>query len=460
MRPILIAGLTCSLSFAVGCSDEADHCDLVAQTGCSDGLVCEAVVDGDPGCFSPLLVEGRVIDLASDDALAGARVVAVDVNGAPVSAVAISADDGSYSLPVPTTRLDSSGSYAPAELTLRADAHGYQSFPAGLRQALPLDTGAAVQADDGIVLSSSITEIGLQALPSTAGTGTISGEVERSGSNVGILVVAEGESGLARSTIADSDGAYQIFNVPAGPVSVQAYALGQNYQSASVELGDGDEVEADLQLSEAEVGTVQGSVQIVNAPGGSVTTVILVVESTFDEVFGRGQAIPSLRDPLPGIAADVDGDYEFTGVPAGRYVVLAAFENDQLVRDPDTSIGGTSTLHIEVQPGQTTTVEGFKVTEALEILAPGAEGPEEVGASPTFTWVDDSSEDEYLVEVFNAFGEIIWSTTIPGVSGSQPSVDYAGPPLGSGLYYQVRVTSFKGAALSRSEDLKGVFYLP
>jgi hypothetical protein len=36
------------------------------------------------------------------------------------------------------------------------------------------------------------------------------------------------------------------------------------------------------------------------------------------------------------------------GVPDGKYVALAAFENDGLVRDPDTSIGGTQIVHLTV----------------------------------------------------------------------------------------------------------------
>ena len=51
---------------------------------------------------------------------------------------------------------------------------------------------------------------------------------------------------------------------------------------------------------------------------------------------------------------------------------------------------------------------------------------------------------------------------IPSSSGSDPEVPYAGPPLDSGMYYQFRVTSFdtNDRPLSRTEDLKGVFFLP
>jgi hypothetical protein len=277
-----------------------------------------------------------------------------------------------------------------------------------------------------------------------------------------VLVVAEsGGGGLAQAAIASRDGDYQIFNVPTGSASVQAYAQGVNYDGADADVSGGANTEVDLAINDQAPGTVTGTVQIVNAPGEAQTSVILVLESTFDETFGRGQSIPGMRDPESGVTPNITSEYTIEGVPAGRYVVLGAFENDALVRDPDLSIGGTSTLHIDVSAGGTTTVDGFKITEALEVLSPGADGPEEVTGTPVFSWADDSSEDQYLVEVFDAFGEIIWDTTISGSSGQDPSVTYEGPALEPGGFYQFRATSSKsGSNLSRTEDLKGVFFAP
>jgi hypothetical protein len=94
-------------------------------------------------------------------------------------------------------------------------------------------------------------------------------------------------------------------------------------------------------------------------------------------------------------------------------------------------------------------------------MTPGADVAEEVTGTPTFAWADDSSEDQYLVEVFDSFGQLVWSMTAPSVSGGMPSLAYAGPALQPGVYYQWRVTSSKGTCnLSRSEDLRGVFYTP
>jgi hypothetical protein len=180
---------------------------------------------------------------------------------------------------------------------------------------------------------------------------------------------------------------------------------------------------------------------------------------------GRGIAPPGLRSPRTG-APDVTGAFAIDGVPPGRYVVVAAFENDGLVRDPDHCIAGTADVHVEVAEGQATaTPTNFKITGALSVTAPGALAAEALTATPTFRWTDDSSEDQYLVEVFDAFGRRTWMATMPGVSGGAPSMVYGGPALQAGMYYQWRVTSSssKGSGgqceLSRSEDLRGVFFM-
>jgi len=197
----------------------------------------------------------------------------------------------------------------------------------------------------------------------------------------------------------------------------------------------------------------------VNA-GAKTTSVVLVVASTFNETLKRGEVPRGLR------AFPVTGSYAFSDVPAGDYVVLAAFENDELVRDPDESIGGTAIQRISVA-GAGVDVAGFKVTGALAVVAPGADGPEQLtGAAPTFEWADDSSEDGYELQVLDTFGNEVWKDTeVPNVSGaSTVTLAYGGPALMSG-YYQFRAVSWRAAKkgstvrtyISATEDLKGVF---
>jgi hypothetical protein len=452
------------------CGGDDELCDPAAQTGCDDGLVCEPVQDGDPACFEPVVIRGHVFDLVDDRAIEAARVVALDVNGAGVTSVAETDADGAYTLTVPSER-DAEGAPLGADITLRADAAAYQSFPAGIRVALPIDTGAAVLEDGGgYALDTVQTEIGLLALPDGAGSGILRGRVEMPADGGGVLVVAQAGSGpgTGRDAIADRSGAFVIFNLDAASYEVKGYALGVNHEVVSVDVGDGEDVslEGPIAITDEAASTLTGQISIVNGGDGDGTSVILVVESTFDEVTLRGASPPGMRAPAPGVAPDITGAFTIEGVPAGTYLALAAFENDRLVRDPDLCIGGTEIISTDVVAAEDLTLEAsFKVTGALNIFGPGADEPEAVDGVPVFSWEDDSSEDQYELTVFDNFGEIIWEHTEPNHTGDDPAVTYEGPALVPGMYYQFRVVSTRGdigdaCAISTTEDLAGVFYLP
>src|SRR5262249_17778233 len=187
------------------------------------------------------------------------------------------------------------------------------------------------------------------------------------------------------------------------------------------------EVKLDLKLSTDLPGTLTGQVSIVNGTGGTMTSVVAFVESTYDPATGRGVPPPGIRSPESG-APNVTAPFTIDQAPPGKSAVVAAFENDNLVRDPDHCIAGTADVHVAAAAGQTAPIaQTFKVTGALAVMSPGAMTAEAVTAAPTLMWADDSGEDQYLVEVFDAFGQNVWMTTIPGVSGGQPSVAYAGP---------------------------------
>jgi hypothetical protein len=457
MRTVLGSGVSVAVVLlAWGCGDDGVDggggaggqaaCDPQRQTGCAEGEACEEVEDGTTACFAPINVTGRVFDFVTDEPIASARVVARDENGASLSTVVETAADGTYSLPVPAKR-KSDGTPLSRSFTLRADAATYQSFPLAPRVALPLDLADAT--GEPLILQQPNSDIGLIPLGDTTGLGTISGTVVADVPG-GTLVDAGGRTGIA-----DRDGAFVVFNVPAGSVQVAAYKQGLNFEGASVEVAaDTEATGVTLTANDQPAVDVSGSVHIVNAMGGTATSVILVLESTFDETLVRGEAPPGLR------AGSVTGTFSIPGVPNGSYVVLAGFENDGLVRDPDTSIGGTEIVRIDVDGAAVSISEGFKVTGALAVVSPGADDIEEVSGDVTFTWEDDSSEDEYRVQVFDALGTLVWETTgnfDPG--GNDPaSVAYGGPALTNGMLYQFRATSIKdGVPISSTEDLRGVF---
>ena len=444
---------------------EGEECDP-AEEHCTNGLVCAEMDAGGDRCFPPVVLRGTVTDTTDGEPIESAHVIAIDDEGVAVSDVAVTGADGAYALPVPVAR-EEDGSPIDATFTLRAGAQDYQLFPSGIRVALPISTTEAESADIGYVIESALTEVGLIPLPAGERywiSGDLSGLTDESQVG-GVLVLAVGDEG-AFSAITDKSGNYTIFNVPDGDYELEGYAAGLQIESASVTVSGSEVVDNSLDEVDRPTTTVEGNIQIVNAPGGSETSVILVVEATFDADAARGEVPRGLRAPRTG-EPDVDGDFSIEGVPDGNYVVLAAWENDALVRDPDTNIAGTDFVTIEVSGGSGTyTVpDSFKVTEALELFGPGAEEPEAVTSAPTLRWADDSSEEWYEVRVFDAFGDEVWSVLdVPGAHGvDEVTLDYEGP-LETGMYYQFRVTSWRApgggdpAPISATEDLRGVFY--
>ena len=446
-----------------GCgSDDESSCQVNDPESCKDGLVCEAVGDT-PTCVKPVLLKGRVLTVGGVG-IPDAHVTAVDANDAPATGTAISAADGSYELRVPIDKRADANTIPTLKVKLRASAATYDPFPLGVRPSLPIELSAATSGETGFVLQTAQTDIVLFA-NLNAGLGSIGGTIQNGKGTSGALIVAEGAAMAVG--ISDRDGAYVLFNVPPGAYTVTAYRADASIApKPGVTVAAGARTEPiDLVADQSPLGTVSGSVNIVNPGAGSATSVVLVVDSTYNELLKRGEVPPGLRAPKLG-APTITNAFSITGVPAGKYVVLAAFENDFLVRDPDTSIGGTAIQRITVAGAPVAIAESFKITGALDIISPGAgEIPDVVAAVPTFKWKDDSSEDFYKLEVFDTRGALVWAKPdVPKVTGGDVSVAYGGPALAPG-YYQFRATSVRqksgGAAtpISQTEDLRGVFQI-
>ena len=456
----------CVVALAACGSDNGDACDPNDPSSCDDGQVCEAVTGRDaPACFAPVYIVGRVFDGLDETGIAGARVVALDANGGARSEVAESGSDpeaGAYRLPIPAPR-DEDGNPLMESVTLRVAAASYQPFAVAPRTALPIELSAALRTDAGWEIENAATDVALLPLPGdTAGLGRITGRVAAD-DPAGALVIAERDGVALATAVADTNGEFVLFNVAPGTAVVAGYRAGLRVEPATAEVPSAGAVDVTLNGSHEGVVAVTGSVNIVNAPGGSMTSVILVVASTFDEEFIRGDAPAGLR------VGEITGGFTIPDVPPGTYKVLAAYENDRLVRDPDESIAGTDIVEITVDgTGDVTLEQSFKITEALPIDAPtGAALPIVTDADPTFVWGDDSSEDGYECRVFDAFGNLVLEDVdVPRVNGS-PTVSYTweGASLIDGMIYQVRTVSWREddrieggrAYISASEDLTGVF---
>lgn len=452
---------------AVACGDDKE-CKLDDPESCSENRVCEKVSGQEkPLCFAPLQVEGKVFDVSTGAAIANAEVTALDANGAPVSGVAVSGADGRYALRIPTERSDDKGTPIGARVTLRAGAQNYEPFPSGVRIALPLDTAGATSTEEEKpwVVSSAQTDVGLSSLPSTdQGRPAVSGTVEVA-SGQSALVVVEG-NGKTYSAVADTSGQWKVFNVlPGGGYKAQAYVKGANFTPADVTVQSSVATTGvAIRKAPGAGGTVSGTVQLVAGANNAGTSVVMVVESTFNAALIRGEVPPGLRAPEPGTAPNLSGAYSITGVPDGKYVVLAAFENDGNVRDPDPNISGTQIAHITVTNGTPSASPSFKVTGAIQMVAPGAgETTEGVMGTPKFSWKPYSSAKSYELRVFDSQGNKVWENlAVPADAqngAGNVEVAYGGPALLSGRVYQWRATA-KGNAgnpISNTEELRGLF---
>jgi len=448
-----------------GFSSTGPVCSTDAQTGCAAGQYCEPLTNGAVGCFAPVLLRGTVVDpTGATTTLDGARVVALDANRAPVSTVAVSASGGDYELKVRATR-DTSGKPASASVTLRADRQGYQTFPGGIRPALPVDLSTAALSGTSWIVSGPLTA--LQLLPLVGGgTAYVHGTVARAPGGAAQLVVAEPVGGGAGLTgVADRDGSYAIFNLALGTsYVVKAYAKGANYVPVTTGVLSNVDNTVSLALAGAAGATVSGDL-IFNNGATQNADVSLVIESTYLSTLDRGESAPGLTAHGVG-----NSPYTFTGVPDGKYVVLAAFGIDGNVRDL-SSTGMAAAPRVTVS-GAPVTADSFKIVPAVDLLTIGGTtvGADPIvvvtTATPEFAWAKgsvDAQAQTYRVLVFDSFGDQAWAHDMD--AGATDFAVYAGSTLQAGMPYQLRILAIKETIpvpvtfeqLSQTEDLAGVF---
>ncbi len=434
------------------------ECKLDDPASCPKEQVCETVTGKDkPLCFAPVQLEGRVFDLSTSAGIKGASVVATDENGAPAGPAVTSGADGLYTLRVPSTRSDEKGAFVARKVLLRSQAKNFTPFPSGGRISLPVDTSAAARTEDAkpYILKTPQTDLGLSPVAANAqNLPSIVGTVEMSAEQKSVMLVLE--PGGA-TTLAASDGKFVFFNVPAGTVKVSGYSRGVNYTPADVTVASSDVTGVELKKSATTTATMSGSVQLVAGANNAGTSVVLVVESTFIETLGRGEVPPGLRAPESG-APTISGAWTISGIPDGKYVVLAAFENDGNVRDPDPGISGTQLQRITVTGGALSPAvnPSFKVTAAVALISPGKDGVENTSATPTFKWETHSNAEGYVLRVFDGLGREIWQVAIADKAAD--TLTYAGPALTAGQFYQWRVTAIRRLfPTSQTEELRGLF---
>ena len=385
------------------CENDAD---------CDDEYVCELVKDETLlGCFPPIKVNGNVfnMDVTVSKPIEGAFVVGM-LSGSGISSDRVTTNStGNYSI---LLRLQRDSRALPTNedaLHLSVSAMNFETYPGLLRPSLPITFDNISCSEVGCFVHSGFTSVGLYSLDAGVIRYSIIGKIsEKKG---GVLVVAECDTAPCQTAYSDKDGAFSILNVPVGTYSVKAYIVGKNYSAVAVDVVDKNIEGVQLELNSSPLSTLNGSINIVNAPGELKSSIVLMPAVTFIESFAKGMIAPGLRAPDPGVEPNISGDYTITGIPDGEYYVLAAFENDFLVRDPDPNIAGTQILKVtfpDASNNYDITIGNFKITEAIEIIFPGAEKPEQIFENPTFSWKRDASATHYIIKVYSSQGVVVW----------------------------------------------------
>ncbi len=382
-------------------------------------------------------LQGQITDAATTNAIEGAKIYIFNSDTkAPTGETATSDANGNYDITL-----------SPGAYFIRVSKQGYFDVtPVGI-PAIPFT----------IVLSNTVDNNVEMYTNTLSNLGWISGNVTSSSqNNIGALIVAT-DSTNGYSSVTDSSGNYVIFNVPVGTYDVQAWGAGFNStQNTATTTTDTETPNIDLSLSDGVSGSVNGSITFLSTQNIEVD-VALTHPVT-------GEAIPGLS------TSSVSSSYSMGNVPDGTFLARASFINDTKVMDPDWIVKFGEPF---VTIASNTVTRDFSVTGAINVISPTnastSTSPVEItSTTPTFEWDPYSSTSDYVIEVRDANGTLIWGGfsadwTLKNIviPSSQQSIVYnfdgnATESLAAGKTYRWRIYASKDVGGGASWDLISV----
>ncbi len=317
------------------------------------------------------------------DANTAARLENVFINvfnsntNVPVGTTIITAADGSYSVQL-----------EPGSYYIKLSKQNYESVPPAGISPIPFTIELGLSLDVSVeMFPSDVTNGGLISGKVTDGTDPVGG----------VLIVAQsGANGY--STISGDDGSYTIFNVPAGSYAINGFLSGFNGTSVDASVtGSAETSGIDLTLSSGATGTFTGQVRHLSAENIEVDVALIH---------------PATRETIPGLTSEtLSLSFTISNIPDGNYIARATFENDQRVMDPDR-IAKFGEPEITISGGNTVDLQ-FDVTGSVILVSPTNEAtttePLEItSTAPTFEWTGFASTSDYVIEVSDISGNVIW----------------------------------------------------
>lgn len=398
------------------------------------------------GCGEDEPVTGYIYGTVTGNgnALEGARIIVFNANtNAPANKSDVTDVDGSYRIELPEN------TYA-----LKVYANGFNPIPgSGVSIPVNVKNGKEILFDmemdpseviDGGVITGRV----------------VSGEETLSG----VLVIAS--SGASSSSfVTDPDGHYYLYNLPVATYNISGFKQDFNSSVISAVASSGSTVEADdIAMSEGASGSISGSVTLLATENAEVDVALVH---------------PVSEETIPGLSVITSGQqYEISGVPDGDFYLRATYANDGKAMDPDWLIKNPGALDISFS-GNSLSLD-FSVTGAVALVDPTnpADDPTPVlveNLTPEFTWNSYSSASDYVIEVYDSKGKVIWggfnddytskNIVISGTSITYNSDGMASQDLESGKTYRWKIYASKDdnkeptgwKLISSSEEQMGIF---
>ena len=353
---------------------------------------------------------------------------------------------------------DANGSYTftvpPGSYEVRVAAQGYKPSP--------LDGIAGIP-----VTLTSTFDVALEPVdPGTYGLLKLH-LVGYNKTNGALVILNDPGTGDNYTGVTSVTGDLMMYNIPvaAGDYSITIKSLGhETYTSlASVTISDAVETVIDnITLTAINGFTVNGTVTFL-ATTNSEVDVSLTDKET-------GAVIPGTN------VNTVNTNYSMSSVAPGDYYIRATFKIDGYVVDPD-SIVKHGEPEVKVVAANLVD-QNIDVTGAVTLISPivPADGtPVEINSlTPTLSWAAYSSTSDYVVEVRDVHGNVMWGgfdeflNKLVNPPKETTSIVYSndglGLPLENGKIYRWKVYASKDDTstigwrlISASEEAQGVF---
>lgn len=360
-------------------------------------------------------------------------------------------------------------------LYVQPDLPYYLKVAAQNYKSSPPPNGVPISFQAGGSGSNTIRNVVLKKDILAVNCGTISGVVKSTTGECvpGCLVIAVRETdSITVSGFSGPDGFYILFNVPEGTYEVQCFLAGW-YQSTAV-----TSVEVISQNVTSDV-----NVELTANTGSPLSGRITFLASQ-NSIVDITLAHPISYEPIPGLDTVMQStsNYILNGIPPGTYIPWASYRNDGYVMDPDwIQKFGLPVLTFAL--GDSAKTLDFSITDAIPIISPTNHKDTLVPVMifteiPTFVWESYPSTQEYIIAVYNSYGDLVWggydsndNVLHAKIDAHTTSVVFnfdnsAKEPIYGGGSYRWKVWADKDAAdgvqqlISSSEDLLGLFHLP